>query len=144
MLEGIKSKFLIQNIFSFANQVRKFELVKYNKNLKEKLDINLTDYKNLSGKYIVYEENGKGKEYNLNDELLFEGEYLKGKRNGKGKEYDLNGELIFEGEYLNNLQKKGREYINGKLEFEGEYLNNKKWNGKGYDGKSNIIFSFPF
>ena len=41
--------------------MRKFKLVKYNKNLQNKLDINLIDYKNLSGKYIVYEENGKGK-----------------------------------------------------------------------------------
>ena len=88
MLEGIKSNFLFQNVFSFSSQVRKFELVKYNKKLQKKLDINLIDYKNISEKYIVYEENGKGKEYDYDydDKLLFEGEYLKGKRNGKGKE----------------------------------------------------------
>jgi len=73
-MEGIQSKFLIQNIFSFASQERKFKLVKYNKNLQKKLEINLIDYKNLSGKYIVYEENGKGKEYNCFGELIFEGE----------------------------------------------------------------------
>jgi len=119
MLEGIKSNFIIQNIFSFASQEIKFNLVKYNKNLQKKLDINLFDYKNLSGKYIVYEKNGKGKEYNLEDELIFEGEYLKGKRNGKRKEYN---------------------HLDGKLEFEGEYLDGKRWNGKGYDGNDNIIY----
>ena len=68
-MESIKSNFIIQDIFSFIrSQGKKFKLVKYN-------NINLIDYKNLSGKYIVYEENGKGKEYNWNDELLFEGEY---------------------------------------------------------------------
>ena len=84
-MEGIKSNFIIQNIFSFASQRRKFRLVKYNKNLQNKLDINLIDYKNLSGKYIVYEENGKGKEYNWNGKLEFEGEYLNGKRMEKEK-----------------------------------------------------------
>jgi len=160
-LEGIKSNFVIQNIFSFTSQVRKFELVKYNKNLQKKLDINLIDYKNLSGKYIVYEEIGKGKEYNWNDELLFEGEYLNGKRwnekryvlnnnityilkEGKGyfKEYNNEGELRFKGEYLNGDKNgKGKEYNrNGDKIFEGEYLNGKKWNGKGYDANNNIAY----
>ena len=101
MLEGIKSNFMIQNIFSFASQGRKFKLVKYNKNLQKRLDINLIDYKNLSGKYIEYEENGKVKEYNWKGELEFEGDYLKGKKNGKVKEYNWKGKLEFEGEYLN-------------------------------------------
>ena len=142
MLENnIKSNFIIQNIFSFASQEIKFNLVKYNKNLQKKLDINLIDYKNLSGKYIVYEENGKGKEYNYKDELIFEGEYLKGKRNGKGKEYNYDGKLLFEGEYLKGKRNgKGKEYINGELKFEGEYLNGKRWNGKGFKGFNNIIY----
>jgi len=114
MLEDIKAKYLIQNIFSFANQERTFKLVKYNKNLQNKLDINLIDYKNLSGKYIVYEENGKGKEYNWYGHLVFEGEYLNRKRNGKGKEYYDNDydKLKFEGEYLNGKRNgKGKEYM---------------------------------
>ena len=51
------------------------------------------NYKLFSGRYIIYEKDGKVKEYNYNDVLIFEGEYL----NGKGKEYDLNGNLVFEG-----------------------------------------------
>ena len=122
MLEDIKSKYLIQNIFSFVNQTRKFELVKYNKNLQNIFNINLIDYKNLSGKYIIYEGKRKVKEYYFNGILIFEGEYLDGKRNGKGKEYKF-GKLEFEGEYLDGERNgKGKEYyFNGNLRFEGEY-----------------------
>ena len=70
-------------------------------NLKE--NINLIHYKFLSGKYIIYEKEGKGKEYDGNsNDLIFEGEYLNGKRNGKGKEYDDEGNIFFEGEYLDD------------------------------------------
>ena len=66
----------------------------------------------------MYEENGKGKEYNGDDDSLeFEGEYLNGKRNGKGKEYYYDGNLKFEGEYLYNEKRKGKLYINNKLEY---------------------------
>ena len=59
MLKGIKSNYLIQYIFFLLNQNRKLKLVKYNKNLQNKLTINLDDYKNLSRKYIIYEKNEK-------------------------------------------------------------------------------------
>ena len=52
MLDDIKSDYIIHYIFSLLNQNRKFKLVKYNKILQSKLDINLIDYKHLSGKYI--------------------------------------------------------------------------------------------
>ena len=82
------------------------------------MDISLINYKFFSDRYIIFEKNGKGKEYdNYNDSLVFEGEYLKGKRNGKGKEYDWCGKLI----------------------FVGEYLNGNRWNGNGYNQKYNNI-----
>ena len=55
------------------------------------MNINLINYKIFSGRYIIYEEKGKGKEYDNEDYLIFEGEYLNGKKNGKAKEYDKNG-----------------------------------------------------
>ena len=64
--------------------------------------IKLINYKFYTGKYIIYETNIKGKEYDgYTDVLLFEGEYLNGEKNGKGKEYYHDGKLFFEGEYLN-------------------------------------------
>ena len=151
-------------LFSYVSERTKLDLIMYNKNLQKKLDINLINYKFLSEKYLVLEENGKGKEFDgYCDYLLFEGEYSNGKKNGKGKEYDEFQNMIFEGEYLNGKRNgKGRIYnefgyliyegeflngeINGKgklyykygyINFEGEYLNGKKWNGKihGPNGK---------
>ena len=130
----------LKNIFSFIYEKRKLELIIYNKKVQNLLNINILNYGSYSGKYIIGERNGKGKEYNCRDKLIFEGEYLNGKRNGKGKEYnDYKDKLIFEGEYLNGKRNgKGKEYDDGELIFEGEYLNGKR-NGKGkeygYNGK---------
>ena len=64
------------------------------------------------GKYIIYETNNKGKEYNsYNDELIFEGDYLNGERNGKGNEYYNNGKLKFEAQYVNGKKKWKRKRI---------------------------------
>ena len=158
-------------ILSNLPERRKLKLVKYNKNIQYKLDINLLNYKLFGDKYIIYSTKRIGKEYSeYNDELLFkgeyingvkngkgieykegklvifEGEYIKGKRNGKGKEYN-NGKLIFEGEYLNGKKWNGKSkeyYVNGELRFEGEYLNGKKWNGKIYESKSKLILLDKF
>ena len=89
MLENIKSFYIAKTIFSFSNEKNKFKLIKYNKSLQKKINLDITNYKKFSGRYIIYETKGKGKEYNrYNSQLLYEGEYLHGERNGKGKEYD--------------------------------------------------------
>ena len=114
----IKSTFIIKNIFSYLLEKQKLHLVIYNKELQKIYLIDIEDYKEISGKYIIGEKNGKGREYKLLDNiLLFEGEYLNGKRNGKGKEYyyrypeNTENTLKFEGEYLNGKRNgKGKEY----------------------------------
>ena len=114
MLNNIKSSYILQNLFSLLDEGQKLRIAKYNKNLQHILVISPINYKIFSGKYIIYELNGKGKEFSYNADLLFEGEYLNGERNGKGKEY-FKGKLIFEGEYLNGKRKgKGKEYHDGK------------------------------
>ena len=162
-MENLESKYIIQNIFSFMNVKKKFKLVKYNKSLKNKLDINLEDYKKLSGRYIIYSEKGKGKEYistlllfereyingerkkgkeyDWNGNVLFEGEYINGKRNGIVKEYDWKGNVLFEGEYINGERKKGKQYnFNNELIFDGKYKNEQMWKGKGKEyNKNNIL-----
>ena len=71
------------------NEKVKFKSIRYNKNLQNKNDISLSNYKFFSGNYIIYETKTKGKEYyGCSDNLIFEGEYLNGQRNGKGKEYN--------------------------------------------------------
>ena len=144
LLNNIKSKYLKIFIFSYLYEKRKLEVIKYNKNIQNMLDIKLINYKFYKGTYIIYELNGKVKEYNeYFDNIEYEGEYLNGKRNGKGNEYYIDRKLVFEGEYLNGKKNgKGKEYhyINHKIIFEGEYKNNLKWNGKGYDNNNNVVY----
>ena len=166
LLKNIKSKSIRKNLFKYINEKIKLKLIKYNIKLKILNNIDIINYKFFSGKYLEYEGNGKGKEYNYDGKLLFEGEYLNGERNGEGKEYEeifnrlifegkyLNGErngkgkkygdygLSFEGEYLNGKRNgKGKEYNNdGNLIFEGEYLSGKRWNGKIYNFKGTLIY----
>ena len=100
-IANIKSKVNIQKIFSFLKKRRKLEIVYLSKKIRNKLLINIEDYKLESKKYKVGPKNGYGKEFKLNtDILIFEGEYLEGKKNGIGKEYYDNGKIKFEGEYL--------------------------------------------
>ena len=96
MLEIIKASFFIKELFSFINERKKLKIVKYNKSLQNCIDINLINYQFFSCKYIIYEKDGKGKEYIGNtDILIFEGDYLNGERNGKGKEFTPDGKLQF-------------------------------------------------
>ena len=83
-LKNIKSKYIIQFIFSYLNEKTKLEIIKYNKDLQNILYIKLINYKFLSGTYIIYETNRKGKEYlGWNNSLKYEGEYLNGRKNRK-------------------------------------------------------------
>ena len=115
MLEEIKSYFFIKKVMSLLPSKIFLDLVKYNNNLKNQLNINIVNYKILSGKYKKGDKEGIVKEYNAyNDILLFKGEYKNGKRNGKGKEYDEDHNIIFEGEYKNGKRNgKGKEYNKG-------------------------------
>ena len=143
MLDNIKSKYIIKLFFSVLDEIKKLTIVKYNKSLQDKLEINLINYKIFIGRYIKFENEQKMKEYNvINDSIAFEGEYLNGKRNGKGKEYNVDGKLIFEGIYLNGKRNgHGKEYDKNKLIFEAEYLNGER-NGKGkeYNEDGSLIY----
>ena len=145
MTNIIKNINILFNIFSKIGEKKKLNLIKFNKSLQNKLCINLINYKFMSGKYKIFENNEKGKEYDgFSGILLFEGEYLNGKRNGKGKEYNDVGKLVFEGEYLNGKKwkGKGKEYHDiGILLFEGEYLNGQR-NGKGKEYDWNGVLRF--
>ena len=139
LLENIKSKYFIQNIFQHLHEKTKLQIITYNKSLQQLINIKLFNYRFFSISYIIFEPNGKGKEYfHYKDTLKFDGEYLKGKRNGKGKEYYPNNIIKFEGEYLNGKRNgKGIEYNHdGNLIFEGEFINDLRWNGKGYNSNN--------
>ena len=93
--KSVKSIYIIKNILSHLTIIKKLKLVIYNKQLQEKLGIDIEFYKTKSGKYKIGKKNGLGKEFILNTEiLLYEGRYRDGKRNGFGKEYNDKNSLI--------------------------------------------------
>ena len=112
MINNVKSVYFVRLLFFHFNDGKKLQIVRNNKTLQKILNLNIIDYKLLSGKYIILDKE-KSREYKFfNDEIIFEGEYKDGVWNGKGKEFDNNC-LRFEGEYLNGKRnEKGKEYIN--------------------------------
>ena len=107
----IKSVYIIKEIFSFFLEKKKLDLITYNKKLQNIVEIDIEYYKKISGKYIVGERNGKGKEYKFgSQELLFEGNYLNGKRNGQGIEFYEIKRIKFIGSFLKGKKVKGNAY----------------------------------
>ena len=119
MLKNINSLYIVKILFSYVIEKQKLKFLKYNKMFQKNMNISIQNYIHLTRKYIIYEANGKGKEYNERHELIFEGEYLYGERSGKGKDYFLDDRIEFEGEYLNGKRSgKGKKYFSdGRLEF---------------------------
>ena len=135
MFNKIKSVFFKRFILSIIPSKIELKLIKYSKSFQKLVNLSLVDYINFSGKYIIYDSNEKGKEYDsFHNNLIYEGGYQNGERNGKGVEYHRrNGEIIFEGEFKHGKRNgKGIEYDrDGNIIFIGDFLNGKKWNGYG-------------
>ena len=111
MLNKIKSKYILQNIFIHVNNTQKLNTLRFNKRTQNRLELNIVDYRRLSGKYKII-KNNELKIYNsYNDRILFEGQYSNGNKNGKGREYDLEGRIIFDGEYYDGKKWNGTEKI---------------------------------
>ena len=137
MYKNIKSDYFKKILLLHLDERKLLQLINYNKELQNLMDIKLICFKINSGKIIIGERSGLGKELDyFTNKILFEGEYLNGKRNGNGIEYHKNGGKIFEGEYINGKRHgKGKEYFwieQFEFYFEGNYLNGKIWNGFQY------------
>ena len=52
---NIKSKYILQKVFNNLEKKKAFILVKYNKNIKNKIDISINDYKEYSETYASIE-----------------------------------------------------------------------------------------
>ena len=137
MNKEAKLDYVFKIIFFFITERKKLDLIAYNKNLQNLLDINLINYKIMSRKYKIGKKNGIGKEYNYKNQLIYEGEYKNGKRNGKGKEYEYEYEYDKNSDCSDYYEFKYSE----KTTFEGEFLNGKR-NGeaKVYNDDGNLIF----
>ena len=163
-MKKIKSLYIVKRIFLLLYQNKKLDLICYSNYWQKKLKLDIEDYKIVSGKYKIIDNNKFGREYLLNtNKKIFEGEYLNKKRNGKGKEYHYNGKLKFKGEFINGKKITGKEYDNygylisiikeGKgeeyyknkeLKFKGEYLNGKRWNGIVFNYYGNKKFPIKY
>ena len=54
MLDNTKSPYILKYLFSFLEEMIKLKLIKYNKNLQNKLDISIENYKEIV-EYPKYE-----------------------------------------------------------------------------------------
>ena len=61
MLNKIKSIYFFPLLFSYVDESQKLKIVLPNKDLQNKINISLINYKLFSGKYIIFEENNKNK-----------------------------------------------------------------------------------
>ena len=133
-LEKIRSLIILERILSLLKLNKKFDVIRYNRHLQNKLKINIEDFKSVSGRYIKglnENGNGRGKEYKLGTSIiLFEGEYINWKKHGKGKEYY---DIEFDEYY--NYYNRNNDNNYGQLKFNGEYIKGKKINGKAYNKK---------
>ena len=48
IFESIKSKYILKRIFKYLSETKLLKIIKYNKVIQNKLDINIDDYKNIS------------------------------------------------------------------------------------------------
>ena len=72
---NIKSKYIMNVIFSFTGENIKLDMIKYNKYYQKIFSIYIKDYREFSGKYKIDGIDGYGKEYQLYSvNLIFEGE----------------------------------------------------------------------
>ena len=133
LLTKVKSRYILNIIFSPISQAKKLRIAIDNKYLQERLKIDSDDYKNASGKYKESLPNGLVQIFKLDTKkLIYEGEYSNRKKNGKGKIY-WNDRLEYEGEFVNGKKSgKGKEYdiFKNKLLYEGDFFNDKR-HGKG-------------
>ena len=136
---NIKSSVVLKKIFLFIEEKRKLKIVTYNKKIQSILNIDIFDFKQFNRSYLVFYENGIGKEYdNYTGQLIFKGKYFPKEKKKIGLEFK-EGKLVFLGEIRNGKkwEGEGKEYDNyGRLIYEGGFLNGKR-HGKGHIIKYN-------
>ena len=52
-LENIKANYIIKKIFGFLDKKKSLYILKYNRNLQNRMSINVNDYKEYSEKYTI-------------------------------------------------------------------------------------------
>ncbi len=65
LIGEVKSKFIIEKIFSFLDERKKLDIIKYCRGFRKIFSIDIEYYKKINGKYKEDGINGKGREYTL-------------------------------------------------------------------------------
>ena len=74
LFKNFKSKYILKNLFNYLNKKKLLDIIKYNKNIKDIIDISIKDYKEYSVLYSSIEieikpaKNKYGKFININKE----------------------------------------------------------------------------
>ena len=55
ILQNIKSNYFLEKIYNNILKKKSLEIVKYNKNIKNRINVNINDYKEYSEKYSSIE-----------------------------------------------------------------------------------------
>ena len=76
MLKNFKSKYILQKVFNNLLKKKFLDIIKYNKNIKERINISIKDYKEYSEIYSSIEieikpiNNGYGKFINMKEKKI--------------------------------------------------------------------------
>ena len=143
MWKVIKSSYILQMPFLMLGSKRLLKLLKYSKKFQQKFELGISNYKEFSGRYIIYENTKVGKEYDsFTHKLLYEGEFLNGERDGCGKEYYCINNIGNDGECLvqKDFEIENQKIYDGKLKFDGVFKLGRKLNGKGYNELGQEIY----
>ena len=55
LLRKLKSRYILQKLFNNLLRKKLLEIIKYNKNIQKRINININDYKEYSEKYLSIE-----------------------------------------------------------------------------------------
>ena len=103
ILDAIKSLYILKNILLFLKPNVRCNLVKYNNQLKGKLEYSTYDYLKSSNYFIRNVKNkgtGNGTKSRYTDNIIvFVGNYVNYKKDGLGIEFFSEGKIRFKGEY---------------------------------------------
>ena len=98
-LEKINSKYILKIVFNNLEKKKLYDILKYNKNIRKRINISISDYKEYSEKYSSIEIK------------------IKPSNNKYGKFINEKEEIYYHIYFNNNEKEIKREYINKDEEF---------------------------
>ena len=70
IISSVKSRYTLKKIFSYIYENQKLSILAHNKKLQRLFNIDIDYYRKISGKILIGDINGEGKEYKLNTDII--------------------------------------------------------------------------